>query len=73
MFDVPTLNAEEELMKRLSALVEINGDHRKAGGPMKTKIRIFLLAVRYFRQGDDWQFAKEYAAFIINGLKNRGE
>jgi len=35
---------------------------------MKT-IRIFILTVKYWLRGDSWQFAKEYAEFIVLGWK----
>jgi hypothetical protein len=35
---------------------------------MKT-IRIYILAIKYFLQGDKWQFAKEYAESIVKGFK----
>jgi hypothetical protein len=35
---------------------------------MKT-IRIYILAIRYFLQGDTWEFAKEYATALVRGFK----
>lgn len=34
---------------------------------MSTKIRRYILAIKYWLQGDDWQFAVEYADAIVNG------
>jgi len=35
---------------------------------MKT-LRIHILAIKYFIQGDKWKFAKEYAERIVNGFR----
>ena len=32
-------------------------------------IRVYLLAIKYWLQGDHWDFAKEYAAAIVMGFK----
>ena len=36
---------------------------------MKTQYRIFILTIKYWLQGDSWQFAKEYAEAIVLGFK----
>jgi hypothetical protein len=34
------------------------------------KIRVYALAVKYWFQGDDWKFAKEYAeSLVVKGWK----
>ena len=38
---------------------------------MQLKIRIYLLAVKYWFQGDPWGFAVEYATSIVKGFKRR--
>ena len=35
---------------------------------MKT-IRIYILAIKFFAQGDTWEFAKEYAETLVRGFK----
>jgi len=35
---------------------------------MKT-IRIYILAIKYFLQGDKWRFAVEYATALVKGWK----
>jgi hypothetical protein len=37
---------------------------------MKKKIDFYILAVKYWLRGDDWQDAKEYADFIIYSFKH---
>lgn len=37
--------------------------------PLIIKIRIYFLAVKYWVQGDDWDFAKGYARAIVCGFK----
>lgn len=36
---------------------------------MRQRADIFLLSVKYWLQGDDWKFAKEYASAIVKGFK----
>jgi hypothetical protein len=36
---------------------------------IKLSARGYLLAIKYWLQGDSWQFAKEYAAAITQGFK----
>ena len=36
---------------------------------MMAKIRIYMLAIKYWFQGDKWSFAKEYATAIVMGFK----
>ena len=38
---------------------------------MLEKIRIYVLAVKYWFNGDDWDEAVEFAKFIVEGFKNR--
>lgn len=33
------------------------------------EIRIYILTIKYWLQGDDWNFAKEYAESIVRGFK----
>jgi len=33
------------------------------------KIRIYVLAIKYWLQGDDWDFALEYATTLVAGFK----
>ena len=33
------------------------------------KIRIYVLAVKYYIQGDEWEFAIEYATSLVKGWK----
>lgn len=33
------------------------------------RIRIYMLTVKYWIQGDSWKFAKEYATAIVMGFK----
>lgn len=35
------------------------------------RIDIYLLAIKYWLQGDDWKFAYEYAEALINGFKGK--
>lgn len=37
---------------------------------MKDKISIYLLAIKYWSQGDSWKEAKEFAETIVLGFKN---
>jgi hypothetical protein len=32
-------------------------------------IRVYILAIKYWLQGDDWKFAKEYAEALVKGYK----
>ena len=34
-------------------------------------IRIYILTIKYFIQGDDWKFAKEYATSLVKGFKKQ--
>ena len=34
-------------------------------------IKIYILAIKYFSQGDDWRFAIEYATALVKGFKNK--
>lgn len=36
---------------------------------MNKKIRIYCLAIKYWSEGDDWEFAVEYARTIVEGFK----
>ena len=36
---------------------------------MSKKIRILCLALKYWAEGDDWQFAVKYAEAIVKGFK----
>lgn len=36
---------------------------------IKDNFRIFFLALKYWLQGDDWEFAKDYATSIVKGFK----
>jgi len=38
---------------------------------MIDKIRVFILALKYWMQGDDWDKAVEYAESLVKGWKNR--
>lgn len=38
---------------------------------MLDKIRIYVLAVKYWAQGDPWKVAVEYAESLVLGWKNR--
>ena len=38
---------------------------------MLDKIRIYILAAKYWMQGDDWKEAVEYAESLVLGWKNR--
>jgi len=38
-------------------------------GRMQKKIRILLLTIKYYLQGDTWQFANEYAKALVQGFK----
>lgn len=31
--------------------------------------RIYFLTIKYWLQGDDWDFAKEYAEALVKGYK----
>ena len=33
------------------------------------KLQIYVLTIKYWLQGDDWQFAKEYATALVMGFK----
>jgi len=33
------------------------------------KIRIYTLAIKYYFNGDDWEFAVEYATRLVEGFK----
>lgn len=34
------------------------------------KVRVYILALKYWFQGDDWKFAKEYAeSLVVKGWK----
>lgn len=33
------------------------------------KIRVYCLAIKYWLQGDPWQFAVEYARAIVEGWR----
>ena len=35
---------------------------------MKSKVRIYLLSMKYWLQGNDWREAKHYAEFIVKGF-----
>ena len=37
--------------------------------PQMKTIHIYILAIKYFLQGDTWEFAKEYAKAIVKGFK----
>lgn len=32
-------------------------------------LNIYILAIKYYLQGDDWEEAVNYAKFIVNGFK----
>jgi len=34
-------------------------------------IRVFFLTIKYWLQGDDWKFAKEYAESIVKTWENK--
>ena len=36
---------------------------------MKDWINIYILTIKYWLQGDDWKFAKEYAEALVKGYK----
>jgi len=36
---------------------------------IKDKFKIFFLALKYWLQGDDWEFAKYYATSIVKWFK----
>jgi hypothetical protein len=36
---------------------------------MLEKIQIYMLAIKYFIQGDTWEFAVEYATGLVKGWK----
>ena len=36
---------------------------------MLDKIRVFMLTLKYWMQGDDWPEAKEFAKVIVNRWK----
>lgn len=36
---------------------------------IKDELRIFFLAIKYWLQGDKWDFAKDYASSIVKGFK----
>ena len=38
---------------------------------MLDKIRIYILAVKYWMNGDDWEAAVDFAKFIVEGFKRR--
>ena len=38
-----------------------------------SKLRIYILTIKYFFQGDDWQFAKEYATSLVKGFKKQSK
>lgn len=38
---------------------------------MKEKIQIYILAIKYWVQGDKWEFAVEYATGLVKGFKRR--
>lgn len=36
---------------------------------MKNKIRIYLLAIKYWIQGDDWDSAVKFGRFLVEGFR----
>jgi hypothetical protein len=36
---------------------------------MKDWINVYILTIKYWLQGDDWKFAKEYAEALVKGYK----
>ena len=38
---------------------------------LKNNIRILILAIKYWLQGDEWAEAAEYARAIVKGLRGR--
>lgn len=36
---------------------------------MLENIQIYILAIKYFIQGDEWKFAVEYATGLVKGWK----
>jgi hypothetical protein len=36
---------------------------------MRLKLRVYMLAVKYWIQGDSWRFAKDYAAALVYGFR----
>jgi len=36
---------------------------------MSEALRIYLLAIKYWLQGDAWDFSVEYASAIVKGFK----
>ncbi len=38
---------------------------------MNDKIEIYILAIKYWIQGDKWKFAVEYATGIVKGFKEK--
>lgn len=36
---------------------------------IKNKITVLILAIKYWLQGDNWQFAKEYAEAIVGAFR----
>lgn len=39
---------------------------------MLDDIRILFLTIKYWMQGDEWDFAKEYAESLVRGFKKNG-
>ncbi len=36
---------------------------------MIKKLTIYYLAIKYWYCGDDWEYAKEFARFVVNGFR----
>lgn len=36
---------------------------------LEDKVRVYILAVKYWYSGDDWDFAKGYALSLVKGWK----
>ena len=40
-------------------------------GAFLDTVRVYILAIKYFMQGDKWKFAVEYAESIVKGFKKQ--
>jgi len=38
---------------------------------MRKGVSVYLMAIKYWLQGDEWEFALEYARLIVGGFKRR--
>jgi hypothetical protein len=63
MFNNKKVLTEEQKIE--NAVVAV--DYRKL--PMLKKIDFWLMVIKYWYSGDEWDFAKAYAMSVIKGFK----